>query len=177
MSRVEISDEGTKVNSIVESMLNSIVICELIQCLCVRIVEESDSDEDTSSKTPKMNGSSEERRSSRRRAEASPPTSHRLSSSRRSNRASDDLLLDNVTIHKLLEEVCKNANAWPFLRPVSRHEVPDYHKVIKNPMDLAKVKSKLNTGQYSTNGEVLKDIQLIFANCDLYNQNESEIYV
>lgn len=119
----------------------------------------------------------EERRSSRRRAEASPPTNQRLSSSRRSNRGSDDLLLDNVILHKLLDEVSKNANAWPFLRPVSRHEVPDYHKVIKNPMDLAKIKSKLNTGQYTSNGEVMKDIQLIFANCDLYNQNESEIYV
>lgn len=44
-------------------------------------------------------------------------------------------------------------------------------------MDLAKIKSKLNTGQYSTNAEVMKDIQLIFFNCDLYNQNESEIYL
>lgn len=128
-----------------------------------------------SAKTPRLNGS-EERRSSRRRAEASPPSNQRLSSSRRS-RTNEDLLLDNVTIHKLLDEVSKNENAWPFLRPVSRHEVPDYYKVIKNPMDLAKIRSKLNTGQYTTNSEVLKDIQLIFANCDLYNQNESEIYV
>lgn len=145
--------------------------------LCVYLVDESESDEEASAKTPKLNGVGEERRSSRRRAEASPPTSQRLSSSRRSHRGNDDLLLDNVTIHKLLDEVSHDPNAWPFLRPVSRHEVPDYHKVIKNPMDLAKIKSKLNTGQYTSNGEVMKDIQLIFANCDLYNQNESEIYV
>lgn len=44
-------------------------------------------------------------------------------------------------------------------------------------MDLAKIKSKLNTGRYSTNVEVMKDIQLIFENCDLYNQNDSEIYM
>lgn len=138
-------------------------------------MDDSESDEEVATKTPKMNGA-EERRSSRRRAETSPPTNQRLSSTRRS-RVNDDLLLDNVTIHKLLDEVSKHENAWPFLRPVSRHEVPDYYKVIKNPMDLAKIKSKLNTGQYSTNAEVMKDIQLIFANCDLYNQNESEIYV
>lgn len=78
---------------------------------------------------------------------------------------------------KLLDEVSKNDNAWPFLRPVSRYEVPDYYKVIKHPMDLAKIKSKLNTGHYSTNSEVMKDIQLIFQNCDMYNQNESDIYV
>lgn len=122
-----------------------------------------------------MNGS-EERRSSRRKAETSPPTNQRLSSTRRS-RVNDDLLLDNVSILKMLDEVAKHENAWPFLRPVSRQEVPDYYKVIKTPMDFAKIRSKLNTGQYSTNGEVLKDIQLIFVNCDLYNKNESEIYV
>lgn len=142
---------------------------------CSVVVEESESDEEMMAKTPKLNGAGEERRSSRRRAEASPPTNQRLSSTRRS-RANDDLLLDNVTIHKLLDEVAKNSHAWPFLRPVSRHEVPDYYKVIKNPMDLAKIKSKLNTGNYSTNGEVMKDIQLIFANCEKYNQSESEIY-
>lgn len=140
------------------------------------LVDDSDSDEEVSAKTPKLNGSSEERRSSRRKTETSPPNSHRLSSTRRS-RANEDLLLDNVSILRLLDDVCRNENSWPFVRAVSRHEVPDYYKVIKNPMDLAKIKSKLNTGQYTTNSEVMKDIQLIFSNCDLYNQNESEIYV
>lgn len=140
-----------------------------------RVVDDSESDEEVASKTPKLNGN-EERRSSRRKAEASPPSNQRLSSTRRS-RINDDLLLDNVAIQKLLDDVGKNENAWPFLRPVSRQEVPDYYKVIKQPMDLAKIKSKLNTGHYSTNSEVMKDIQLIFSNCDLYNQNESEIYV
>lgn len=117
----------------------------------------------------------EERRSSRRKIDSSPP-SQRLSSSRR-NRVSNDLLLDNVTIYKLLDEISKHKDSWPFVRPVSRSEVPDYYKVIKNPMDLAKIKSKLNMGKYSSNYEVMNDIQLIFENCDLYNQNDSEIYV
>lgn len=138
--------------------------------------EDSDSDDEVLAKTPKLNGNGDERRSSRRKTDTSPPSNSRSSSTRRS-RVSDDLLLDNVSIQKLLDEVCKDENAWPFLRPVSRYEVPDYYKVIKSPMDLAKIKSKLNTGQYTSNGEVMKDIQLIFANCDLYNQNDSEIYV
>lgn len=138
-------------------------------------VDAWESDEESSAKAQRLNGT-EERRSSRRKVESSPPSGHRLSSTRRS-RANEDLLLDNVAIHKLLDDVCKNENAWPFLRAVSRHEVPDYHKVIKQPMDLAKIKSKLNTGLYTVNAEVMKDIQLIFYNCDLYNQNESEIYV
>lgn len=142
----------------------------------IRLADDSDSEEEVLAKAAKLNGNGEERRSSRRKTDSSPPSSQRMSSSRRS-RAAEDLLLDNVSCIKLLDEVCKNENSWPFLRPVSRHEVPDYYKVIKNPMDLAKIKSKLNTGRYSTNVEVMKDIQLIFENCDLYNQNDSEIYM
>lgn len=126
-------------------------------------------------KSARLNGNGDERRSSRRKTDASPPSSQRTSTSRR--RATEDLLLDHVAVTKLLDEVCKNENSWPFLRPVSRHEVPDYYKVIKNPMDLAKIKSKLNTGRYTNNSEVMRDIQLIFENCDLYNQNDSEIYM
>lgn len=140
-------------------------------------VDEDSDDEVLAAKSSKLNGSlpTEERRTSRRKVDSSPPN-QRLSGSRR-NRVSSDLLLDNVTIHKLLDEISKHKCSWPFTRPVSRSEVPDYYKVIKNPMDLAKIKSKLNMGRYSSNYEVLSDLQLIFENCDLYNQNDSEIYV
>lgn len=78
----------------------------------------------------------------------SPPSGHRLSSTRRSR----VMLLNNVAIQKLLDDVCKNENVWPFLRPVSRYEVPDYHKVITNPMDLARIKNKMNVGLYGFTG-------------------------
>lgn len=132
--------------------------------------EDEDSDGDTDVRKSQRN-------SLRRKRDSSPqPTqSGRLSSSRRS-RVSSDLLLDHVQVAKLLDEVMKHRDAWPFLRPVVKSEVPDYYKVIKNPMDLAKIKSNLNTGKYSSNYEVTSDLQLIFKNCDLYNQNGSEIY-
>lgn len=117
------------------------------------------------------------RSSLRRKRDSSPPPAPagRMSSSRRS-RLSSDLLLDHVVVGKLLEEIMKHEDAWPFLRPVVKSEVPDYYKVIKNPMDLAKVKSNLNIGKYSSNYDVASDLQLIFKNCDLYNINGSEIY-
>lgn len=70
----------------------------------------------------------------------------------------------------------KHENAWPFLRPVSHSEVPDYYDIIKNPMDFAKVKSKLNMGSYQINEEVMRDIELVFGNCDEYNVKGNEIY-
>lgn len=76
----------------------------------------------------------------------------------------------------LIDEIIKHKNAWPFTKPVSASEVPDYLEVIKTPMDFSKIKSKLNLGDYSSNEQAMKDIELVFFNCDLYNIANSEIY-
>lgn len=106
--------------------------------------------------------------------------SNRSSSSRRSRRVDDDndnlLLLDTVSCYDLLSALAKHDDVWPFDRPVNKVDVPDYYKVIQHPMDLAKVKSKLNLGEYSSNYDFMNDIQLIFRNCDLYNNSGSPIY-
>lgn len=139
----------------------------------VNAADESDSDEEVLvTKSSKVNG--EERRTSRRRAEASPPSNQRLSSTRR--RGGDDLLLDNVAILRLIDEIAKHPSSWPFVRPVKTQDAPDYHKIIKHPMDTSKIKSNLNMGKYTSNYEVMKDIQLIFENCDLYNVKDSDIH-
>lgn len=124
-------------------------------------------------KSGKVNG--EERRTSRRRAEISPPTNHRLSGTRRRGTA-DDLLLDNVSIQRLLDDIAKHRCAWPFMRPVRPAEAPDYFTIIKNPIDVGRIKSNLNMGKYTSDYEVMKDIQLIFENCDIYNARNSETY-
>lgn len=135
--------------------------------------DEYDSDEEVlATKSNKVNG--EERRTSRRRAEASPPANQRLSSTRR--RGGDDLLLDNVAIHHLIEKIAKHRCAWPFMRPVKPQDAPDYHKIIKHPMDMGRIKSNLNMGKYTSNYEVMKDIQLVFENCDYYNAIDSGIH-
>lgn len=134
------------------------------------------SDEDDSEAETEVEVRKSQRNSLRRKRDSSPPVvSSRLSSSRRS-RVSTELLLDNVLLIRFIDEISKHTEAWPFLRPVTRSEVPDYHKVIKSPMDLAKIKSNLNMGKYSSNYDFINDLQLMFTNCDLYNINGSEIY-
>lgn len=97
--------------------------------------------------------------------------------SRRGRRTADDLPLNSVILYDLLNEIMKHEDAWPFLRPVSQTEVPDYYKIIKNPMDFARIKSKLNMARYTFNEEVMKDIELVFKNCDTYNTEGNEIYL
>ena len=61
--------------------------------------------------------------------------------------------------------------AYPFLvavDPVAQN-IPNYHKIIKNPMDLGTVRSKLSQGQYENAKEFEVDIRLIFQNCYKFN--------
>ncbi|KAM8797975.1 ATPase family AAA domain-containing protein 2-like [Eudromia elegans] len=56
-----------------------------------------------------------------------------------------------------------------FTKPVDLDEVPDYTTVIKQPMDLPTIASKIDLHQYLTAGDFLKDIDLICSNALEYN--------
>ena len=59
----------------------------------------------------------------------------------------------------------------PFATPVDpvALNIPDYHSVIKKPMDLRTIREKLENGQYENAKEFESDIRLMFANCHKYN--------
>uniref|UniRef100_A0A3B4XMJ3 ATPase family AAA domain containing 2 n=1 Tax=Seriola lalandi dorsalis TaxID=1841481 RepID=A0A3B4XMJ3_SERLL len=56
-----------------------------------------------------------------------------------------------------------------FTKPVDLDEVPDYAEVIKKPMDLSTVLSKIDLHQYRTVKEFLQDVDLIWQNALEYN--------
>ncbi|KAG7229369.1 hypothetical protein INR49_012886 [Caranx melampygus] len=56
-----------------------------------------------------------------------------------------------------------------FTKPVDLDEVPDYAEVIKKPMDLSTVISKIDLHQYETVKEFLRDVDLIWQNALEYN--------
>lgn len=72
-----------------------------------------------------------------------------------------------------LVELNGHPSSWPFLSPVNGEEVPDYYTVIKNPMDLSTMESKMENNQYQTIDDMVKDAQLVFDNCKLYNPASS----
>lgn len=109
------------------------------------------------------------RRSSKKFVEESP-------AERRASKRSLDAF-NAISLSALIDDVIKQKNAWPFRKPVSVCEVPDYFDVIKHPMDFGKIKSKLNLGDYRSNEQAMKDVELVFHNCDLYNGADSEIYM
>lgn len=108
--------------------------------------------------------------------QTSPSTSNRRSGRRNIDNDDENLVLHAPILYTLLDQISKHSSSWPFNRPVTLKEVPDYHQIIKTPMDFAKIKSRLNMGHYKTDYDVMNDIQLVFSNCDLYNSSGSEIY-
>lgn len=68
--------------------------------------------------------------------------------------------------------------ASPFYVPVDpvALNIPNYHKVIKKPMDLATIGTKLKHGQYENAKEFEADMRLMLQNCYKFNQHGDFVY-
>ncbi|KAK3750182.1 hypothetical protein QZH41_015411 [Actinostola sp. cb2023] len=63
-----------------------------------------------------------------------------------------------------------------FQKLPSRAEYPDYYTLIKKPIDMAKIQSKLNSDQYQTLDDFMSDFHLMFDNACRYNEPDSQVY-
>ncbi|KAI9187919.1 Transcriptional activator spt7 [Blastocladiella emersonii ATCC 22665] len=77
---------------------------------------------------------------------------------------------------RVLAELKTYDELKPFQRKVSQREVPDYHDVIKRPMDFGSMRHKLNTYQYRSKHEFVADLELIYTNCMTFNSHPDSIY-
>lgn len=66
-----------------------------------------------------------------------------------------------------------------FAEPVSDADAPDYSDIVKNPIDLSTMNSKLESGAYGEGSEAASklyaDYLLMFDNCRLYNEDDGEV--
>ncbi|CAL8068146.1 unnamed protein product [Orchesella dallaii] len=82
----------------------------------------------------------------------------------------------NVVLDKLYKH---EPESIAFRYPVDpeKLEIPDYPQIIKRPMDLSTIRSKLNNSEYIVDPwEIVEDIWLIFENAWLYNPKSSIVY-
>ncbi|XP_028290694.1 bromodomain adjacent to zinc finger domain protein 2B-like isoform X2 [Gouania willdenowi] len=114
--------------------------------------------------------------SKKRKAEESSPGANQEgpTSVKRAKTARDnnrDLGLCRV----LLAELERHQDAWPFLTPVNLKSVPGYKKVIKKPMDFSTIREKLVSSQYQNLETFIIDVNLVFDNCEKFNEDNSDI--
>lgn len=79
----------------------------------------------------------------------------------------------------LLERLMKHKHGWVFNVPVDVKVLGlhDYFDIIKEPMDLGTVKSRLNKKFYKTPIEFAEDVRLTFRNGMTYNPNGHDVHV
>ncbi|KAM5235810.1 bromodomain adjacent to zinc finger domain protein 1A isoform 2-T2 [Ctenodactylus gundi] len=76
---------------------------------------------------------------------------------------------------QLIIELVRHDDSWPFLKLVSKIQVPDYYDIIKKPIALNIIREKVNKCEYKLASEFIDDIELMFSNCFEYNpRNTSE---
>lgn len=102
--------------------------------------------------------------------------------------------LRKSTMLRILKELKEDDDAWPFIKPVTAVEAPDYYDVILHPMgssflcpmilvptsltrcheiDLGTMEKKAETKRYLDYDSFLADAQLIWDNCRTYNSEQS----
>jgi hypothetical protein len=71
----------------------------------------------------------------------------------------------------LLKALMNNKNAAPFNCPVDyiKLGIPDYPKIIAQPMDFGTVEAKLNSGVYETIDDWVVDVRTVFGNARTFN--------
>ncbi|TSK72124.1 Bromodomain-containing protein 3 [Bagarius yarrelli] len=81
--------------------------------------------------------------------------------------------MQNVVVKTLW----KHQFAWPFYQPVDAVKLglPDYHKIIKNPMDMGTIKKRLENVYYWSASECMQDFNTMFTNCYIYNKPTDDI--
>lgn len=79
----------------------------------------------------------------------------------------------------IMKQLKRHRDAPAFLNPVDPVllKIPDYPLVVKNPMDLSTVDQKLNNVEYDSVDDFVRDVNLIFSNCYLYNGRESPVSI
>ncbi|ESN99122.1 hypothetical protein HELRODRAFT_67491, partial [Helobdella robusta] len=98
--------------------------------------------------------------------------------SSRSSGNQNKLLTDEqwIEVHKVIRLLKVHKNAWPFLQPVDAAQVPDYYKIIKEPMDMTTIEEKTCSRKYETLNDFVKDVMQIFDNCRYYNARNTTFY-
>ena len=76
---------------------------------------------------------------------------------------------------KIMDEISKYKTSLIYARPVNPEldGCLDYYSVIKDPMDLSTVRSKIEKNSYHSISEWKSDMQLIWANSKTYNNSQS----
>lgn len=62
-----------------------------------------------------------------------------------------DSMFNPTVLEDLLNAMMRHKDGWPFDRPITKTDAPDYHQIIKRPMDLGTIRSNIIRMKYNCN--------------------------
>lgn len=79
----------------------------------------------------------------------------------------------------MLKRLMTHQYSWVFNTPVDavKLKIPDYYTVIKHPMDLGTIKTKIASGAYSSPWAFVADVRLTFTNAMTYNPPGNDVHI
>lgn len=79
----------------------------------------------------------------------------------------------------LLQKLMKHNFGWVFNTPVDVYALGlhDYHDIIKHPMDLGTIKTRLSQNWYKSPKEFAEDVRLVFRNAMTYNPKGQDVHI
>lgn len=82
-------------------------------------------------------------------------------------------LPDKKLLLFILDRLQKKDTHEVFSEPVDPEELPDYHDIVKNPMDYGTIRKKLDGGLYISLEQFENDVFLVCSNAMLYNSPDT----
>ncbi|KAI8096760.1 uncharacterized protein BX664DRAFT_65711 [Halteromyces radiatus] len=78
----------------------------------------------------------------------------------------------------ILNKTMESRHAFEFIRPVDpiKQGIPQYTQIIKKPMDLGTIKSKLKANEYLSVKQFDDDVRLMLSNCYKFNPPNTYVY-
>uniref|UniRef100_A0A8D2FS79 Bromo domain-containing protein n=1 Tax=Theropithecus gelada TaxID=9565 RepID=A0A8D2FS79_THEGE len=75
-------------------------------------------------------------------------------------------------LHKVVMEALWKHQFTQFRQPVDAVKLApeDYHKIIKQPVDVGTIKRRLENSYYWATSECMEDLNTMFTNCYIYNK-------
>ncbi|XP_050975844.1 bromodomain adjacent to zinc finger domain protein 2B isoform X2 [Labeo rohita] len=138
------------------------------------VAGDSEDDSGSANSTPKKVSKEIKKRKTEENPSANPAKQESPTCVKKPKTARDDSK-DLAMCRILLAELESHQDAGPFLTPVNPKSVPGYRKIIKKPMDFSTIRDKLTNSQYLNLETFIIDVNLVFDNCEKFNEDHSEI--
>ncbi|PWN41100.1 hypothetical protein IE81DRAFT_324925 [Ceraceosorus guamensis] len=76
----------------------------------------------------------------------------------------------------LLDEVSNHTHGNLFHNPIKEQDAPDYYQLVRHPLDLKTIRSKVKDGQIVNSAQLRRALNHMFANSLIYNRPGTEVH-